>query len=108
MERSLYIKTPDKVHNNFGIEFIGKDSKESMEFQDWMMVNVFHNELIKDQLHPFFQGGFNSMYEPHYKQRSLWKYVEFWCDKNSAKNHELILKIVERLSKEFNIDYDIK
>ena len=107
LERSLYIKTPDRIHSNFGIEFIGRDSKEAMEFQNWMMINVFGSQLLRDRLKPFFQGGYSSLYEDA-NSFEIWKYVEFWCDKNDKEVHELILAITDKLSKKFKIEYDVK
>ena len=96
---TVYIRTPDRIHNNYGLEFWTSDdnpdpySSDIALFRD-KCLNAFVDEL--SQFEYFDQG------------RSLrWQYYEFWCYM-TPERHDVLLNFAEQLAKQLGVSVDIK
>lgn len=94
----IFLKTPDGVHNTFGIEIYMPSNPEKVaEFEAICKTKLWNNPEVKDFLGTFFQGN---------SDKEGWKYFEFLKTHpgTSTENQDRILAICKEIADELGME----
>ena len=97
----IWISTPDKVHNNYGLKILSKDANLLKRFiglcyEHFFSESVYASKTFKDFFQPFLQSD-----TPNFK------YIEFFASRHLKVQKmilEVSLEIAEKLGLELGID----
>lgn len=91
VEEFVCIRTPDCIHNNYGLECYLYDPNKVYEFHEFCMTNFPSYEFGT-----FWQGGHGS---------EEWRYFEFWKGRD---NQDAILRLGEQIATQLGFDLEIR
>jgi len=89
------IRTPDRIHNNYGIEIWCEDTDKVQNF-----VELFFAHFPKEWYQPFFQGGYGV-------PNTDWAYFEFWKEIKGHMQDDLLHR-AEWIAKQVNLPLNIE
>jgi hypothetical protein len=94
-KNEVWIRTPDRIHNNYGLEIWCEDTDKVQKF-----VEIFSEHFPIELYWPFFQGGYDV-------SNTDWAYFEFWKEIKGIMQDDL-LERAEWIAKEVNLPLNIK
>lgn len=96
----IWISTPDKVHNNYGLKILSKDANLLERFmrlchKHFFSESVYASKTFKDFFKPFLQSDTLNF-----------KYIEFFASRH-LKVQKMILEVSFKIAEELELELGI-